>query len=102
MRNDLVSFENNFVQTKEAFWESEGDIVASVTIDGYPEDENEPGEVIAVVYITTHGDHVIHWANRIYQWTPQVIELVDESKKILKEIYVKSLAKVAIMLSTLK
>lgn len=87
MRNDLVSFENNFVQTKEAFWESEGDIVASVTIDGYPEDENEPGEVIAIVYITAHGDYVVGWVNRIYQWTPQVIELIDESKKILKEIY---------------
>ena len=86
MRNDLVSFENNFVQTKEAFWESEGDIVASVTIDGYPEDENEPGEVIAIVYITAHGDYVVSWVNRIYQWTPQVIELIDESKKILKEI----------------
>lgn len=60
MRNDLVSFENNHVQTKEAFWESEDDIVASITIDGYPEDENEPGEVVAVVYITTHGDYVVH------------------------------------------
>ena len=39
MRNDLVSFENNFVQTKGAFWENEGDIVASITIDGYPEDD---------------------------------------------------------------
>lgn len=87
MRNDLVSFENNFVQTKVDFWESEGDIVASVTIVGYPEDENELGEVIAVVYITTHGDYVVHWANRIYQFTPQVLEMVDESKKILKEIY---------------
>lgn len=87
MRNDLVSFENNYVQTKKDFWENEGDLVASITIDGYPEDENEPGEVVAVVYITTHGDYVVHWANRIYQWTPQVIEMVDESKKILKEIY---------------
>ena len=89
MRNDLVSFENNFVQTKEAFWENKGDIVASVTIVGHPEDENELGEVIAVVYITIHSDYVVHWANRIYQWTPQVIEMIDESKKILKEIYVQ-------------
>lgn len=89
MRNDLVSFENNFVQTKYAFWESEGDVVASVTIDGYPEDENESGEVIAVVYITAHGDYVVHWVNRIYQFTPQVLEMVEESKQILKEIYVQ-------------
>lgn len=89
MRNDLVSFENNFVQTKKDFWESEGDIVASVTIVGYPEDKNELGEVIAVVYITTHGDYVVHWANRIYQFTPQVLEMVEESKQILKEIYVQ-------------
>ena len=87
MRNDLVFFENDYFQTKEAFGESDGDIVASITIDGYPEDENEPGEVIAVVYITTHGDYVVHWANRIYQWTPQVVEMVEESKKILKEIF---------------
>lgn len=87
MRNDLVSFENNYILTKKDFWESEGDIVASITIDGYPEDENEPGEVVAVVYITTHEDYVVHWVNRIYQFTPQVLELVDESKKILKEIY---------------
>ena len=89
MRNDLVFFENNFVQTKEFFWESDGDIVASITIDGYPEDETEPGEVVAVVYITTHGDYVVHWANRIYQFTPQVLEMVEESKQILKEIYVQ-------------
>lgn len=87
MRNDLVFFENNYVQTKEAFEENEGDIIASITIDGYPEDENEPGEVIAVVYITTHGDYVVHWANRIYQWTPRVVKMVEESKKILKEIF---------------
>lgn len=89
MRNDLVSFENNFVLTKKDFWENDGDIVASVTIVGYPEDENELGEVIAVVYITTHGDYVVHWANRIYQFTPQVLEMVEESKQILKEIYVQ-------------
>lgn len=89
MRNDLVSFENNFVLTKKDFWENDGDLVASITIDGYPEDENELGEVIAVVYITTHGDYVVHWANRIYQFTPQVLEMVEESKQILKEIYVQ-------------
>ena len=89
MRNDLVFFENNFVQTKEAFWENDGDIVASITINGYPEDENEPGEVIAVIYVTTHDDYVVHWANRIYQWTSQIIEMLEESKKILKEIYVQ-------------
>ena len=46
-------------------------------------------EVIAVVYITTHGDYVVHWVNRIYQFTPQVLEMVEESKQILKEIYVQ-------------
>lgn len=87
MRDDLVFFENYYVQTKKDFLESDGDILASITIDGYPDDETEPCEVIAVVYITTHGDYVVHWANRIYQWTPQVVEMVEESKKILKEIF---------------
>ena len=27
MRNDLVSFENNYILTKKDFWESEGDIL---------------------------------------------------------------------------
>ena len=87
MRDDLIYFENDFFQTKKDFLENDGDLVASITINGYPEDENEPGEVVAVIYITTHGDYVIHWVNRIYQWKPQIIEMIDESKKILKEIY---------------
>lgn len=86
MKNNLVSFTNEYIETKEDLFE-EGDVVAIVHIDGYPEDENEEGETVAMVYITEHGDYVINWHNRIYQDNETVRNLIAESKLILKEIY---------------
>ena len=86
MKNNLVSFTNEYVETKADLFE-EGDVVAIVYIDGYPEDENEEGETIAMVYITEHEDYVINWRNRIYQCNETVRNLIAESKIILKEIY---------------
>lgn len=71
----LVSFENTY--------QGEEDGNRFVCIDGYPEDENASGEVIAMVWQTPHGDFVVDWHDNAYRDNEYVKELIEEGKKIL-------------------
>ena len=83
--NKLVYFENNFYESFEN--NPEEDAFACLTIDGYPENDNLEGEVVAKVWITKHGDIVVDWHNNGYRLNEQVKNMIEESKKILKEQY---------------
>ena len=57
-----------------------------MTIDGYPDDENESGNVVAVVYLTPHGDFVTHFNpldSGDYTENNVVKELIEQAKKDL-------------------
>ena len=83
----LVSFENHFFEDTQTLKDSNPDALASITIDGYPEDINASGEVVAVVYITQHGDIITSWHDNAYSLNEYVLELVEDSKKTLIDYF---------------
>lgn len=64
-----------------------GDALGCIFVDGFPEDVNESGEVIAKVYITKHNDIIIDWRYHEYKMNNIVMELIEESKKRLMDGY---------------
>lgn len=76
-----------YIQTAEDY--PTDDIFESVTIDGYPaeEDDEHPGEVVAVVYITTHGDILVDWHLNGYRLNEEVLSLIKDSKELLRGDY---------------
>lgn len=86
----LVSFENNFLQTQKELETDNPEVLACVTIDGFPEDENKSGRVVAVVYITLHGDIVVAWHDNAYSLNEHVLALIDESKMLLKNLFTEN------------
>jgi hypothetical protein len=76
---DYVYFENTYTGFDE-------DGNAFVCIDGYPRDEELSGTVIAVVYLTPNRDFVTSWHRNDYRENAAVLELVNESKRILPDM----------------
>ena len=92
MTKKLVYFENDYWHDynychdyRDTPLESDDDRLFDITIDGYPEDENAEGEVVVVLILTKHNDIVIEWHDNAYRMNENVLELVEESKTILKE-----------------
>lgn len=82
----LVHFENTF---HEYFNHDtpDNDAFGCITIDGHPADENQSGEVIARVWISNHGDIIVDWHENGYRMNDIVLNLIEESKEILKQNY---------------
>ena len=73
-----IAFENTYSGTDE-----NGN--GFVCIDGYPEDENAEGTVIAEVFMTMHGDIAVSWHHNAYRDDSVVLELIEDSKRRLYE-----------------
>lgn len=71
-----VSFENTYNTIDE-----NGN--KAIYIDGYPANEDLPGTVIAVVYLTPHGDFVVDYHHNEYREHPTVSELIKDAKERL-------------------
>ena len=71
----MVSFECTF-----DFIDDDGN--KQFCIDGYPEDENESGEVVATVVQTTHGDIAVVWHDNGYRMNETVLSLIEEIKSM--------------------
>lgn len=84
---EYVSFEDTYVQTEVELASDNPDCFMSVTIDGYPADENEEGTVIAAVYITKRGDLVTDWHHNGYRGNETVKELIENAKAMLLREY---------------
>lgn len=80
-----VVFTNTYIQTKNDFLEE--DAFASVTVDGYPEAEDAEGASIVEIFITKHRDIVVAWYENAYRMNESVIKLIEDSKKILYDMY---------------
>lgn len=81
----LVCFENTFIETA-----NDGigyDAIGCITIDGYPENEHEPGQVVARVYITKHHDIVVDWHDNAYRINETCMGLINASINQLKQDY---------------
>lgn len=84
---ELVYFDNSY-------WEDfstnkEEDALGCICIDGFPHDEDASGEVVAKVWITKHKDIIVDWHNNGYRMNETVLELIEDSKRLLKNGYSK-------------
>lgn len=86
---NLVKFENSYLETEESFILDEGEAFAAISIDGYPANEDEDGEVVAKVWCTKHGDIIIDWHDNGYRLNAEVIELINKSKETLRNLYIE-------------
>lgn len=87
---ELISFKNSFKQDFKQQEAGENDALASITIDGFPVDEDGEGSVVAVVLLTKHGDIVVDWHENAYRMDTTVLNLIKESKEQLKKEYRES------------
>ena len=82
-QNNLANFENTFFEDENCFKLDNPDVLAAITIDGFPEDQDAEGTAVATVYITMHGDIVVAWHHNGYRLNETVCELIQDSKKRL-------------------
>lgn len=61
------------------------DYKAAVTIDAYPDDDNESGHVVAEVFLTKHDDIIIAWHDNGERMNESVIALIKDATTQLKE-----------------
>ena len=79
---DYVSFEMNYETDNEG-----DDELHRWYIDGYPEDENAEGTVIATVVLTKHGDIITNWYHNGYRLNASDLALVEQAKKEAIALY---------------
>lgn len=79
----MISHEPEYVYFENTYTGFDEDGNAFVCIDGYPANEDLSGTVIVVVYLTPHRDFVTDWHRNDYRGDAVVLELVNESKRIL-------------------
>lgn len=82
---ELVYFNNSFWEDFEI--NKEEDALGCISIDGFPYDEDASGEVVARVWITKHKDIIVDWHNNGYRMNETVLELIEDSKRLLKNGY---------------
>ena len=81
-----VDFTNDYcVDYTHEFINDEGDKLREIFIDGYPEDPNESGGVVATVIMTKHRDVIIDWHDNGYRMNETVNNLIRESSVMIKD-----------------
>lgn len=86
MRRPLVTFENDFMETKEQLSADADGALGSITIDGYPADMRN-GRVVCKIYLTETRKFIITWHESEYHMNPNVLGLIEESKQVLLDMY---------------
>ena len=81
-----VDFTNEYCidYTQEVITDND-DKLREIYIDGYPEDPNEEGTVIATVVLTKHRDLIINWHDNGYKMNDTVNNLIQESIATIKD-----------------
>ena len=89
MEEKLVSFENTHVESPAEIGDDadKGAVLGCVDIDGYPADENASGRVVCRVWALPGGKFVTDWHDNSYRLNKSVLELVEDSKKLLLESF---------------
>ena len=87
------SFTNNFKQYFKP--QENANLLASITIDWFPQDPDKEGKVVAKVKLTRQGEIVVDWRESKYKENKTVLDLIKESQKELLEEYPVLKAKAA-------
>ena len=68
--------------------ERDDDVMLGISIDGWKTaDDNEPGQVIAHVLLTKHGDMIVEWHDMDGLRQRRVLEAIEEAKARLKDVW---------------
>lgn len=62
-------------------------LLASITIDWFPQDPDKEGKVVAEVKLTKQGKIVVDWRESKYKENKVVLDLIKKSKEELLEEY---------------
>lgn len=84
---ELVSFEGTYQQDKNDLANDSPDMLSRITIDGYPTDENAPGQVVVTATVTRHGDIVVDWHHNGYRMNEAVLKELEAAKARLRELF---------------
>lgn len=79
------SFKNNFKQYFKP--QENSNLLASITIDWFPQDPDKEGKVVAEVKLTRQGEIVVDWRESKYKENKTALDLIKESQKELLEEY---------------
>ncbi len=79
------SFKNNFKQYFKP--QENSNLLASITIDWFPQDPDKEGKVVAEVKLTKQGKIVVDWRESKYKENKVVLDLIKKSKEELLEEY---------------
>jgi hypothetical protein len=83
---EYVDFNNDYcVDYAYGKPSDDDDKLREVYIDGYPENPDEEGTVIAKVILTKHRDVIIDWHHNGYRMNETVKNLIRESIVIIKD-----------------
>ncbi len=82
---DYVSFECVHMADADSYASDEIRAGMYADIDGYPEDENAQGTVICRVYMFCDGKYLVNWHHNGYRERPEIMELIEQAKKDLKD-----------------
>lgn len=88
MNDDLVTFENSYMQSPEQLKNdpfAQG-ALACITIDGFPKNDDAEGQVVCVVWLTKAGGFIVDWHHNGYRMNDTVLELIRDSKNKLMEV----------------
>jgi len=81
IRNDYIEDENtNYPDDQE------GDVKRLICIDAWKSDnDNENGEVIAKVILTTHNDLCVVYVDNLARTDEYAQQMINEAKEIIKQ-----------------
>lgn len=73
-------------------------LFAEITIDAWESDEdNKPGEVLAVVIMSAHGDIIVDFHDNGCRMNKQVLEHIEEATKELKKLWQEKVIREEVM-----
>lgn len=89
MTNKMVNFECSYMegptelQTPDYYYGA----IACASIDGFPEDPDEEGEVICVVWLTSDRKFIVDWHDNGYRMNDTVLENIKTAKMNLLNVF---------------
>lgn len=90
MNNNLVSFEDTYLQDRVSLQQTDPDAFACITIDGYPANEDAPGQTVCQVWMSMHGDIITSWSHNGYRLNTTVLELIQKAKTRLRTMFAEA------------
>ena len=81
----FAEIRNNYMYDSTDIPKEDGDIVCMIPIDTWEtDDDNEPGQVVAMVVLSKSGDILVVWLDSSARMDDGVKEAINEAKEELR------------------